>query len=346
MSALDLTTPGPLKVGVDAVSAKTPIGAKLRSKDWQEKVALGLAEDAFMSAGVESVRVLDEIQKGIGKILSEVRDARTAKKTKVDPATGEKVLDDGGFAMDRGKWIRDTQRLANSAGLRNVDPEKRGGLEDFGSERRLKLILEQQIGAAQSKAFWEQGNDPDLLAAFPALRLIRVRASKVQRDWDKRWKDAAEAVNYEGVATNGEKVALKSSNIWRELSRFGRPYPPFDFNSGKGVEEVSREETDAMGLTSPGERIGSGADAWREDLEASVKTLSPESTARLQSYFGEQLTIADGMAKWKRPDLSAKTKPAKGGTDDSFEGAVEQLVAEGMPRGEAEARARELFPEG
>lgn len=43
-------------------------------------------------------------------------------------------------------------------------------------------------------------------------------------------------------------VALKTSPIWVELSRFGYPYPPFDFNSGMWVRPVSDDDCEALGL--------------------------------------------------------------------------------------------------
>lgn len=43
-------------------------------------------------------------------------------------------------------------------------------------------------------------------------------------------------------------VALKSDSVWTNLSRFGRPYPPFDYGSGMGVEDVDREEAIELGL--------------------------------------------------------------------------------------------------
>ncbi len=43
-------------------------------------------------------------------------------------------------------------------------------------------------------------------------------------------------------------IALKSDAVWTNLSRFGRPYPPFDYGSGMGVEDVDRDEAIELGL--------------------------------------------------------------------------------------------------
>ena len=55
-------------------------------------------------------------------------------------------------------------------------------------------------------------------------------------------------MNWEGVARGGQMVALKTSPISVELSRFGYPYPPFDFNSGMWVRPVSDDDCEALGL--------------------------------------------------------------------------------------------------
>lgn len=276
----DFTTPGPLKDAVAAISGKTPIGSVLRSREWEELVPDGLKQAGLFSAGVESVKALSRLQVGLGQIVNEARDASH-----------------GGLAMDRGKLVEQIQKLANAEGLRTDDQAKRGTIQDFGSEARTKLIIEQQIGAAQAQAYWQQGNDPDVLAAFPAQQLLRVRHSTAPRAWAERWKAAA-AVHGKGVASDGSWIALKSSPIWRALSRFDRPFPPFDFQSGMGVEDVDRETAEALGLLAPGDVVKPTVRAWNDDLSASVKTLSPDCVEFLKHFFGPQIRIADGMARW------------------------------------------------
>ncbi|WP_417006553.1 hypothetical protein [Akkermansia sp.] len=107
--------------------------------------------------------------------------------------------------------------------------------------------------------------------AYPAQRLVRIRYSRQPRDWDARWREAAAAVNYEGVATDGSYIALLTSPIWRKLSRFDLPYPPFDFNSGMGVDPVDYEEAQRHGLTIPEATIeGMDGESLNASLEASI----------------------------------------------------------------------------
>ena len=43
-------------------------------------------------------------------------------------------------------------------------------------------------------------------------------------------------------------IALKGDPIWAAISRFGTPWPPFDFGSGMGVEDIDWEEAVELGV--------------------------------------------------------------------------------------------------
>lgn len=43
-------------------------------------------------------------------------------------------------------------------------------------------------------------------------------------------------------------MCAMSQPVATDLSRFGRPYPPFDYGSGMGVEDIDREEAVELGL--------------------------------------------------------------------------------------------------
>ena len=45
-------------------------------------------------------------------------------------------------------------------------------------------------------------------------------------------------------------IALKSDPIWYDISAFGQPYAPFDFNSGMDLRDVDRDEAVDLGLIS------------------------------------------------------------------------------------------------
>lgn len=295
--AFDFDQPQPLAEAVQAVSKKTPVGAALDSRQWQEEVPAILREQAIFSAKVESVKAMQEVKDRLTKLLTMARD----EKAKV--ASAANAGQPGAYQMDRGKFIAETQKMANRLGLRTKDAAKKGSVQDFGSERRLKLIYEQQVGAAQGRAFYLQGQDPDVLDGWPAQELVRVAARKKERDWTRRWSEAAAKVGYQGVSRaamrEGRMIALKTSPIWVAISRFERPYPPFDFGSGMGIEEIDREAAEALGdLVQPGERIEPSVEETQRKLEASAAGLDPDMRAALKKTFGDQLVVEGDRVRW------------------------------------------------
>ena len=122
-----------------------------------------------------------------------------------------------------------------------------GKLTDITSVRRLGLIFDFQQERLSAQLFLAQGEDEDHAWAFPCLELIRVSTRDNPRNWKARWTEAG------GKLYDGRMVALRNDPIWRRISRFGSPVPPFDFNSGMGLEEVNRFEAEALGVELPEE---------------------------------------------------------------------------------------------
>src|SRR5574337_1593062 len=103
---------------------------------------------------------------------------------------------------------------------------------------------------------WMQGQAPAILNLWPAQELFRAFPRKTHRQWsgedaeniikgepiEGRWADAG------GQLFDGRMIALKNAPIWTDISAFGNPYPPFDFNSGMWVRDVDRETAMKYGL--------------------------------------------------------------------------------------------------
>ena len=159
-----------------------------------------------------------------------------------------------------------------------------GDITDPGSIARLDLIIDTQRDMAHSVARMD-AQTPANFAEFPAWRLTRFGTRKDPRNWAVRWEQAARAVNWNGVARNGEMVALKTSPIWEALGAgagnhrdtLGNPYPPFAFNSGMDWESVSRDECEALGLSPDGQKKPKRAslDNTPEDIKRAKKQLGP-----------------------------------------------------------------------
>src|SRR5690606_34598790 len=162
------------------------------------------------------------------------------------------------------------------------------------SRRRLELIYKWNMEDAYERARWESTQDADLLDAFPAQELVRVESRRNTRDWQGRWQ-AEGGTLYEG----SRMIATKNDPIWVAISRFGKPWPPFDFGSGMGVADVSREEAEALGVLGPDDFVDPvDPAAYTETLNLRVGDLSPAHLDRLRAEFGDQITIQDGTLRW------------------------------------------------
>jgi hypothetical protein len=143
------------------------------------------------------------------------------------------------------------------------DPEKQGTIEDLSSTRRINLQIETNVALARGYGYWSQGQQADVLDEWPAQELFRATAAEKPRDWEKRWTDAG------GELFEGRMIALKNDPIWTHLSRFGQPYPPFDFNSGMDVRDVARDEAVALGLIDADTQLFPQDRGFNDELELS-----------------------------------------------------------------------------
>lgn len=146
-----------------------------------------------------------------------------------------------------------------------------GGITDLSSDKRINLVLEMNTNFARGYGQWAQTQDEDVLDQFPCQELYRLEARKEPRDWLSRWRGAG------GELFEGRMVAKVNDGIWTEISAFGIPYPPFDYNSGMWTRLVSRDEAIDLGMF-PGGRgmIQTPESRGLNDL----LTMSPDIRAR------------------------------------------------------------------
>ena len=212
-----------LKPDAKAVSrfeSRRATPSSMSSADW-EKIAPAIREKCFFSARVNNAEVLGKMRELIGEAVD------SAKR---DP---QKAM------MSRDKFISEMKDYLRGKGY-SIGGSK---LTDITSRRRLGLIYQMNVDEAREYGRYVRGQDPELLNAYPAWEFVRVEERRVPRsNWRERWLAAG------GKIYGGRMIALKSSAVWANLSRFGRPYPPFDFGSGMGVEEVDRTEAEELGL--------------------------------------------------------------------------------------------------
>lgn len=212
-----------LKPDAKAVSrfeSRRATPSSMSSADW-EKIAPAIREKCFFSARVNNAEVLGKMRELIGEAVD------SAKRSP------QKAL------LSRDKFISEMKEYLRGKGY------SMGGskLTDITSRRRLGLIYQMNVDEAREYGRYVRGQDSDLLNAYPAWEFLRIEERRVPRsNWRERWLAAG------GKIYGGRMVALKSDAVWVNLSRFGRPYPPFDFGSGMGVEDVDRTEAINLGL--------------------------------------------------------------------------------------------------
>lgn len=169
-------------------------------------------------------------------------------------------------------------------------------VKDLTSEQRLKVSLDTNVALARG---WAQHAQSMQNTERPAQELYRAGHSNNPRDWAARWKEAAAAVNWQGVAGDGSMIALKTSPIWIKLSRFGNPYPPFDYNSKMRVRSVPMQRAkqlqlipdDPAALQQQAQLQRSQIPSLNENSAVQFHEPSPQLIQQAQDLF-------QGIAEW------------------------------------------------
>jgi hypothetical protein len=157
-------------------------------------------------------------------------------------------------------------------------PGEEGAITDLSSDERINLVLRTNADMASGYGQWLQGQDKAILDQWPAQELYRAAHRMVPRDWATRWVVAG------GQTYGGKFIALKNTTIWTAISRFGTPYPPFDFNSGMAVRDVDRKTAMSLGLIDRDTQIQPQDRGFNQDLKATPQIRS----AALRSVLEEQ----------------------------------------------------------
>jgi hypothetical protein len=202
------------------------------------RLPVAIRQQALFSARLNTIGPLAQIGSDIQGILSGTRDMSEAR--------------------------RDIRAALRAAGYQ-PPADAIGGLRDHTSKTRLDLILQQNVRAARGYGKWASDMDPDLLDMWPAQELIRVMARRNPRgDWKRRWVEAG------GRLYGGRMLALKTDPVWVAISRFGVPYPPYDYGSGMGVRDITRDVAVRLGLITETEALTPQPIPFPSVTEASI----------------------------------------------------------------------------
>jgi hypothetical protein len=174
-------------------------------------------------------------------------------------------------------------------------PEGREGtLTDLASNARINLVINTQTAMCRQYGRHRTRQAPAILQAFPADKLYRALFRKKERIWRERWNNAK--VRTPGtkatVATsaNGPFIAPANDPIWTAISRFGNPYPPFDYRSGMRTRGVLASEAARHGIT---ETPVPEADPLDKAFAVPLrKDMPPAMLDAVRKAYGSQAMIA------------------------------------------------------
>ena len=264
-------TPEEVILRKNLVSSVRPDGQGISSADWSSFRA-GVKDRAFWVSRVESIKFTRTCRDKIAELLADARNK-------------------DGALVSRAEVVSAIMQAANAAGINTGSRS----IRNPGSEARANVIIDTNAGLAAGYAQAEIANTYGARLAFPAQELVRIERRERPRNWLVRW------VKNGGRVYHGRMIALKGDPIWLKLSRFGVPYPPFDFNSGMGVEDVSREEAISLGVIEddyrPPEK--SPMQSFNESLESDMVFRNDSSWLTLKAAFGDQIQKNGDKISWR-----------------------------------------------
>ena len=243
------------------IERKQAIATDLTTREMQE-LSCQIRERAFWSATVNNAKVVNTMQRACA-----------------DFAKGNLSMSDARLAI---------QKALDSVGYKPADGTK-GSIRDLNTFRRQDLILRTNLEMAQGYARSAEAQED--LDIYPCYELIRVKQARQPRDWKSRWKAAG------GKLYGGKMIAEVNDPIWSKISRFGNPYPPFDFNSGMGLRDVSRGEAVRCGA------ISEDSFAEPKDIPSINESLESEIRGASESLKADISEKLKGLAKWEGDKL-------------------------------------------
>jgi hypothetical protein len=259
----------------DELANKPLLPTTLGTRDLNENTSVQVRDRVFFSARVLNAQVLQGFKNGVAAVL----------KGETNPAKQRLRIKD----------------LLDSISYRPKSG-KEGTIEDLSSNARLNLMLNTNVSMLRGFGQWMEGNQEGALDAFPAQELVRVAERHEPRDWEEIWSEAVETLGDSTTATDGDSgrfVAMKNDPIWIEISDFGLPYPPFKFNSGMGVEDVSYEDAVDLGVMDPDDSPIQPPNLGMNDgLQASVEGLDRELAQVLAQGLSPFVELVGGELRF------------------------------------------------
>jgi len=264
-----VSRPVPFADAIAALQAKGLMPTSLSSAQL-DQLSAEIRERSFFSARVTNADFLAQVYERIDKIVSpENRPA--------------------GEYMSPGRFRVELRDILNQLGYA-PDPDDAGTIKDLRTDARLNLIARMNADSVRAYGQYMQGQEPAALDAFPAQELFRLEVRAEPRDWISIWRGAGGR-----IVGGGRMVALLNDPIWERISRFGTPYPPYDFNSGMWTRPVSREEAEEFGLIAPAEPVQSERRDLNQGVQAGIKSMPQPIQQSLLDSMGGAGELAQGI---------------------------------------------------
>lgn len=256
-----------------------------------EQLDAGIRRQAFFLSRVTEAGMLQDFQDIVGDLI------------------GGDFAGPGQYLDQPTVRLRLKQLIARSA--YQPEPGREGTISDLRTDQRLNLIIETQVKMAQGAGQWQKANSEGARLAFPAQELVRLYQRRVPRGYEEvkgrvvernpnYWRDRWTAAG--GQLYDGRMIALKGDAVWEKISRFGTPWPPFDFNSGMDVKNVGRREAVALGLIEPNERVPDPRSQYEYGSEDTLKAsgnydaaIQARLTEALKGGLGQSFAVRDGV---------------------------------------------------
>ena len=251
---------------------KNLVASGISSAKWSE-VNAALRDRAFFSSRVESLKFLQTCRSLIANMLE-------------NKPSDEKSI------TSRAKVVSEIMQAARAAGISYGT----NSVTDPGSMQRANLIIDTNAAMAAGYASAIQSNTFGARLAFPAQELVRIEPRKVPRNWPYKWR------NKGGKIYSGRMIALKEDPIWSKISAFGNPYPPFDFNSGMGVRDVSYDEALSLGVIKDDYKPPkkSPLSNFNKNLSSDCIYKNNNEWRKLRIAFGDQIRFKNDEICWRQ----------------------------------------------
>lgn len=217
--------------------------------------AIAFSQPVRFAEALESTAVRTVLPTTLSSAELEAIDPQILEHARFSAQTAHAgYLDDWDHLLDRylaGELDKATFRVLAREKLDAIGYQakagEKGSIKDLASELRLNLRIETDAQFARGYGTWKHDQQPVILDAWPAQELFRAAEPKggpsARRPWKQRWLDAG-GKTFEG----GRMIALRNDPIWVNISRFGLPYPPFDYASHMRTRLIARRKAMEIGL--------------------------------------------------------------------------------------------------